>query len=323
MRPAFADMSTLFVQARRAWYDRRVVRKRLCLAIALSGLSHSACQRGEAPTPIAAPAGATTIVARVGETSLSVQDIAAEARRRHVSPREALDERIRFELLARAARSSLPGEVAPTAAQAEELNQARVERLIAEEVEPLLRRDAVPEPEIRGAYERVKKRFVHGRQVEIGVLCVFTGARMRTEARERAHQNALALREWVRAHPGSANDWEALSHEPTWTARNVTFTKVWQDQSEPFPAVVGAAAQALSSPGQTSNLVGDETGDYLVRYVSERPAEDVPFERARPTLLSEIFEPWRRQKFIKLSIEMAKDHLVEVFPENFYQLRQE
>ena len=102
---------------------------------------------------------------------------------------------------------------------------------------------------------------------------------------------------------------------PEWVERNVSFTTVWQGEDAPFPRVVGRAVAALTRPGDTTDVVGDDTGYYIARYVAERPAENVSFAQAAPGLREEMFEPWRRQRFLQLAMEMAKDHDITVDPE--------
>jgi hypothetical protein len=237
--------------------------------------------------------------------------------------RSALEDRIRFEVLARAA------EVAGVALAPEDreiLRQAQVERLVADLIEPRLAEGAIPESEVRAFYDRVHKRFVHGRLVQVAVLCIFTGARMKPEPRARAARHAEALRAYLAAHPGlSDQEFLALGSDPTWQSgpeKKVSFsaTTVWQDEEEPFPPVVGHAVSRLAHRGDTTDVVGDETGFYVARYLAERPPENVSFAAARPVLAAEMWEPWRRQKFLTLTLELAGAHAVEAFPDGFHAM---
>jgi hypothetical protein len=234
--------------------------------------------------------------------------------------RSALEERIRFEVLARAAEAA---GAAPGPEDREILRQAQVERLVADLIEPRLAEGAIPEPEVRAFYDRVHKRFVHGRLVQVAVLCIFTGARMKPEPRARAARHAEALRAHLAAHAGLSDQaFLAVGSDPTWQTgpeQKVAFsaTTVWQDEEEPFPPVVGRAVSRLAHRGDTTDVVGDETGFYVARYLAERPPENVSFAAARPILAAEMWEPWRRQKFLTLTLELAGGHAVEAFPDNF------
>jgi hypothetical protein len=128
------------------------------------------------------------------------------------------------------------------------------------------------------------------------------------------------LRAYLAGHPGLSDQaFLALGSDPTWTEKKVSFsaTTVWQDEEEPFPPVVGRAVSRLARRGDTTDVVGDETGFYVARYLAERPPENVSFAAARPILAAEMWEPWRRQKFLTLTLELAGAHAVEAFPDNF------
>jgi hypothetical protein len=271
---------------------------------------------GAAGEGLASPGQA--VVARIAGAPVLAREIALDAALRGVTVRAALEDRIRLELFALAAeQSSRP---TSTVVDRTLLQSAEVERLLAAEVEPQLRKSAIPPAEVHAMYDRGLQRFVHGRLVQVAVLCIFTGARLPAEPRARAEQNAGLLRDHVIHHPGTAADFAALSKAPLWLQRNVSFTIVWQGRSEPFPAVVGEATSRLTSPGDTTDLVGDDSGYYLARYIAERAPENVSFADARAELEGAMYEPWRRQRFLQISRQMAQAHDVEVFPQNFAQL---
>jgi hypothetical protein len=278
-------------------------------AIAGGGCS---CRRGPAPPR---PAGSSPVVAEVGGVAIHAEAVAAEMRRRGLDARQALERLVSFELLAREAGERVgPPEVEDRA----EVDAMMVQRLIEREIEPRLVAAAIPDDEVRALYERGKKRFVHGRLVEVAVLAVFTGARMAPEPRARAAATAGALAAAVAARPGrAAADLQALAGDPAWGERGVGFTVTWQSLDEPFPRVLGEAVHALAGPGQTTPLVGDETGYYIARYLSEKPPANVTFDQAAPQLRAEMHEPWRRQKFLRLTMELGAEHEVEVFPDRF------
>jgi hypothetical protein len=257
------------------------------------------------------------VVARVAGLPILAREVTRAALLDGSDVRTALEDRIRFELLARAAEAA---GVAPGPEEREILRQAQVERLVADLIEPRLAEGAIPESEVRAFYDRVHKRFVHGRLVQVAVLCIFTGARMKPEPRARAARHAEALRAFLATHPGLSDQaFLALASDPTRTEEKVSFsaTTVWQDEEEPFPPVVGHAVSRLAHRGDTTDVVGDETGFYVARYLAERPPENVSFAAARPILAAEMWEPWRRQKFLTLTLELAGGHAVEAFPDNF------
>jgi PPIC-type PPIASE domain len=256
------------------------------------------------------------VVARVDGIPITVADIAAQmAANPGLEPRRALDERIAFEVLARAAaEEELPP---PTSDERAALVAVEAQRLIEHDFEPKLARSAISDGDVRSLYERGKRRFVHGALVQIAVAHIFTGARMRPEPRARAEQNARLLQAALAARPPhTAAELEAVAREPIWVERNVGVTTVWQevDANEPFPTVVGRALASLR-PGALTTLLGDETGYYVVLCLAQAPPENRSLADVAPGLRAEMFEPWRRHRFMELTANLTTAHDIEVFPD--------
>ncbi len=55
-----------------------------------------------------------------------------------------------------------------------------------------------------------------------------------------------------------------------------------------LPAPVAEAAQSLTSPGQCSAIITDGPASYVVLLTALREASVIPFEQARPRLLTEF-----------------------------------
>ena len=289
--------------------------RRLIGVLSLSSLAPLACGKAPRALPQAQATGA--VVARVGGASITAAQVAAQlARTPGLSARQALEQRITFEALAQAAA----GDDSPlTPDDVTERKKVEVERLVEREIEPQLRPESIPDADVRALYERGKGRFVHGRLVQATVLCVFTGARMNEARRAVAEANAKALAAYLDAHPAHTTAaLEALAKEPQWADRKVSVTTVWQDQdaAEPFPPVVGHALAALHEAGDRTPLVGDETGYYIATYLAEEPPLNQSFEQVAPPLRAEMYEPWRRQRFLRLTMDLSAGHDIEVFPEN-------
>jgi hypothetical protein len=143
---------------------------------------------------------------------------------------------------------------------------------------------------------------------------------MKPEPRARAEGIARELKLAVDRLPKTVREFQALANDPVWVERKISATTVLQGEDAPFPRVVGRAVRALAAPGDTTPLVGDETGYYVARYVSEKPPQNISFADAAPGLRDQMYEPWRRQRFLQLSLQMADGHDVQVFPENFARL---
>jgi len=283
--------------------------------LALAAPLFMSCSKAGGPLPQAMPAGA--IVARVGTVPITADQVAAQlARAPGLSVRQALAQRITFEVLAQAAADH---QTAPTAQEVAERKNAEVERLVEREIEPQLRPESIPDADVRALYERGKRRFVHGRLVQATVLCLFTGARMSAERRARIEANAKLLAADLDGHPTlSPAEAEALARQPRWADRQVSVTTVWQDEQEgqPFPPVVSRALAGLHKPGDRTPLVGDETGYYIAFYLAEEAPLAQTFEQVAGTLRAEMYEPWRRQRFLRLTRDLAAGHDIEVFPDN-------
>ncbi|HEY8924055.1 MAG TPA: peptidylprolyl isomerase, partial [Polyangia bacterium] len=257
------------------------------------------------------------VVARVGDVPITAADVAAQmAASPGIGRRRALEDRIVFELLAQeAARHDLPPD---TVDQHAALVAVEAQRLVERDIEPRLTREAISDADVRALYERGRPRFVHGRLVETAVVHVFTGARMKDEPRARSEQNARLMRAALDQHPPrTLAELEAFVQQKEWIDRKVGLTKVWQDVDgdQPFPAVVARALRSLSTPGALTPLVGDETGYYVAMYLSERPAENRTFAEVAPGLRAEMYEPWRRQRFMRLATELTAGHDIEANPD--------
>jgi hypothetical protein len=252
-------------------------------------------------------------VAEVDGVPISARDLAAEMRRGGKSARAALDDLITFQLLAGAA---VPSVDADDPEVAEARDRAAVQRWLERELEPRLSRNAIPDELLRGIYEKSRSAFVHPRLVEIALLSVYTGARMKDEPRARALETARALESYLRGRPGSTpEDFKAIADEPAWRDRRVKYARLWQALDEPFAADVGRAVAALQRPGDTTALIVAESGFHLARYIAERPAENIPFERVRATLADQVAERWRRGQFLEFAQAAANLHRIEAFPE--------
>jgi hypothetical protein len=261
--------------------------------------------RGEPRVAAPAPSVAHEfgpVVARVGEDAIYAAEVKAQAERDGTSARQAVDDLIRFHLLAQRARGAVP---TPDGVQ----KSASVQRLVERELEPQLTPEAIPESELRALYQRGFSRYVHGRLVEVAVLAVFTGARMKPEPRARARATALALAEHVAARPiRTAQDFETVANDPAWRGRKVQFQQTLQADEQPFPRAVGASVAKLRAPGDTTPLIEDETGYYIARYVSEKPPRNTSFAEAAPELRTLYHPHWRQRRFAEFAASLEVKH---------------
>lgn len=274
------------------------------------GASAASCH----PASDRARAAPVEIVAEVDGVPIGRADLVAEVRRSGKSARDALADLIDFELLAGRAQRATGAD--PEVEEAR--SRAAVQRMIELELEPKLTREAIPDPVLRGVYDKARSVFVHPRLVEVALLSVYTGARMKDEPRAQARATALALESYLRGHPPPTPEaFEAVAAEPTWKEQRVKHARLFQALDEPFAADVGRVVATLKGPGDTTPLITAESGFHLARYVSERPPENVTFEQARERLRDQIAERWRQSRFLEYAQAAAGPHRIEAFPERF------
>jgi len=261
-------------------------------------------------TPAAAPElGA--VVARVGPVPIYARQILAEAKRTGQPARRALDELLVMNLLAE--RSRREGQ-RPAPSTDPEVESVLVQRLLERELEPSLRPEAVPDQVLRAIYERSKDVFVHPRLVEIGVLAVHTGTRMKSELREQRTRAAMDLADYLKAHPAhSLADFIAIAQDPTWSSRHVVYDRLFQSVDKPLSHKVGEEIVKLHSPGETTGVLSDSEGNYIARYLGERPPEDVTFEQARSGLLAGYLGRWQQEQFAVFTDKLLQAHKVAAF----------
>jgi len=247
---------------------------------------------------------------------ITAEEVAEVARKSQRPPRQILKDMIAFEVLAaEAVRQGTSLE----AGERDVLRRLEVQRYLTEVLEPQLSPSRITEKEVRALYDQGRGQYVHPRLVKVALLAVFTGARMKPEARARQEANARALASEVssRASDRSAALFASLGSDRVWIERQVSSAQVWQaaDGDYPYPLAFGAAVARLHQPGDTTPLVCDETGCYLGRYIEERAAENVPFEAVESQLRSQMAGPWQRRRFVELVGELAQRHDIRADPE--------
>ena len=182
------------------------------------------------------------------------------------------------------------------------------------ELEPSLRPEAVPDSRLRPIYERSKDRFVHPRLVNIGILAIYTGARMKTEPRLERQRTAEELAAFVKDHPpASLKAFAALAREPEWAKRKVVYDHFLQSVDRPLSRDVGQEIQKLHSAGATTGLLSDEDGFYIARYIDEQAAKNITFEQARPEILAAFYHRWQELKFSEYTTNLMKAHKVVAY----------
>lgn len=277
-------------------------------------VSIAACSAAGQPTSITwTPVESPDLgppVARVGSVTLFGQQVVAEARRQGTTLRAALDRLIEQSLLAEVARGN--GLWPPEASG--EIEDALVQRILERDVEPGLRLGAIPDAALRPLYDRVRDTFVHGRLVEVGLLAIYTGARMKDDPLRERQQAANELADYVaKKKPKTLDDFLAIGREKEWKSRHVVANRLVQSLDKPLSRRIGEEIAKLRSVGQTTPLLTDEDGFFIARYIGERPPENVTFEQVRPKLAAGYFDRWRRQRFLEVTTQWIQQHRTEAY----------
>ncbi|HEY0705768.1 MAG TPA: hypothetical protein VGG33_03175 [Polyangia bacterium] len=252
-------------------------------------------------------------VARVAGHPIYAKEVADQSRRWGVAPKQALQQLIDFHALA--TRAAIDDENAlrePTG------RRLMVERFLEEEFEPLVTRDKLPEADLRQMYTQFIHTFVHPRLVEVALLSVYTGPNMKPEPRARARETALALHKHVANLPGkpTADDFEGIAKDPTWSGRKVKYWKFFQGPDRPhgpFGKGLGTPIQKLRKSGDMTGLIDDDSGYHIGLFVSETAPKNVPFEVARGEIATGYFPHWRQKRFAEWTKSLSANHQVEVF----------
>jgi hypothetical protein len=288
----------------------RCVRARLLLLLPISLATCSSPKRvADIEWTPTSPPDLGAVVARVGEIPVYASQVLAEAKRSGLPPRTALDNLITSSLLAERARQA---DRRPAPASDPEVESTLVQRLLERELEPTLRAEAMPDSALRPLYERAKTSFVHPRLVEVGMLAIYTGARMARDLREERAQAARELAAWLKSHPpATLEEFAAIARDPAWSSRNVVYDRFLQSPEAPLARKVGEEMVKLRATGESTGLLSDDDGFYIARYVSEKPPQNVTFEQARAKLESGYLDIWRQQRFAEFTARLMQGHHIE------------
>ena len=283
-------------------------------------VSSTACGRQSEPAPgaVLAAADLGAVVARVGQVPIHASEMAAQAQKTGRPPRQALDDLIRFQLLAERARARPGAKDDPEPAT----DALLVQRLLERDLEPTLRPQDIPDEDLRRAYDQVKAHYVRPRMVEVGLLSVYTGPGMKPEPRARAQETARLLEQHLaRNPPRTIEAFAAIATTPPWSERKVRYWHFWQGPTRehgPFGGNVPGAIHRLKRPGERSAKIDDDSGYHFAWYLSEQAPKHVPFEAARQELREKYFPTWRQQRFNQVAGQLGAGHKIEVYPDRLF-----
>jgi hypothetical protein len=262
------------------------------------------------PTPDLGP-----VVARVGDNPIFASEVRAQSERSGKPLRAALEDLIRFQLLAERARErGIAAQITTSQVPASLL----VQRLIEREFEPGADPEDLPDQELKRLYDLNKMRYVHPRMVQVALLSVYPPRGLpKPEAFAKARQTAQELYDLVSKRPArTAADFSTIARDPAWSSRKVSVTTIWQgpdEHSGQLRTEDGIAISKLRRPGDTTPLLSDNGAYRIARYIDEMAPKNIPFSEAREELRRQYYPQWRPQHFKQFAARLVDQHRVEVF----------
>lgn len=251
---------------------------------------------------------AAVVLAEVGSTRITAEDLQAEARRRMETGRPIPE------------RSALLQEMVHHAAMLEKARvlgidrdpemRRRIENLllagvVERELTPQLEAVGVSEAEVEAEYERERARFTHPGQVRLAILFLETGpkasAARRAEQRRRmeeARRRVLAQsQETDRSRGGRAFGVLALEYSDDTISRHRGGDVGWIQDGRDHPRIPGpvlAAGGALSLGG-LSEILETPEGVFLVRKTDAREAAVTPLAAVQASLRQAVLTRKRKE----------------------------
>ncbi len=255
------------------------------------------------------------VVARVAGNPIFASEVRAQSERSGKPPRQALDELIRFQLLAERARERGIADHIP---ESEVPRTLLAQRLIEREFDPVSDIAHLPDAELLRLYQLNRTRYVHPRMVNVAMLSVYPRRNLpKKDALARAKETALLLYDHVSKRPvRTPEDFITIAKDETWKARHVMYAKVWQgpdESSGPMRTEEAATIARLHKPGDTTGLMEDEGAYHIARYIEEEPPSNVSFQQAREELRREYFPRWRQERWKQFCARLQDEHRVEAF----------
>ncbi|MCL4180536.1 MAG: peptidyl-prolyl cis-trans isomerase [Verrucomicrobia bacterium] len=234
-------------------------------------------------------------VARVADAPITIETVRQTIARQgyniyeEASAKQALDDAIRFELLAAEARK-LGLDRDPVIVQ--QLKQWMVEKLVAEKIDAALKATTFTDDELRAWYDANVNEFTKPTIARGAVLTVFITEGRTKEAKARADEALGRL--------GSGERFETVvrqySDDPAERiSGGATSWLAEAPASRRYPPEVVTAMLALQRPGEVGGPVPTAKAFYLVTLAEKRLAQTTPFEAAKNEVRQRLYRERRQQ----------------------------
>jgi len=294
---------------------------RVCygLQLALVGIlaASAGCRRADGPV----------VLARVGDHEITVDDLQAEAERRHAIGRSVpdknalLEEMIAYQALL--ARCRTEG-VSDDPVVEREVSNLLVRRLRERVLLPRLAQLDVSDDEIMTAYEARRREFERPARVRLAVLCLATQPGMSDAALREVRERLLEARRRVIANPPRGGRGPAamgfgklaIDFSDDQASRYRGGDIGWLEPGNfayRWPREVLEAGYA-GEKGVVSDLIEDDKGMYLVMKTDSREATALPLEQVKGRLRQELIAMKKRdaeEAFRSEALELAQVEIEE------------
>jgi hypothetical protein len=254
------------------------------------------------------------VVASVDGVPISAARVAAHARATELPPRAALDDLVKFELLAQAAaRRGLAAR--PEIAEARTRELAR--RLLQVEFEAHTRPEDIPEADLRREYDRNRRHFEHPeiRAVMTVLFQAKKGASTPAQEAKARSQAQELLERWRAEKPADAKAARAIAETYYGHLENLRIDEFNTYQGARVEKEWLAAVMALKAPGAIAGPLRTFWGWQIVYLAAVHPARHTPEAEALQTIRKELHPVWQRAAFARFLDEVAGRHQVETHPE--------
>lgn len=254
-------------------------------------------------------------MAKVNGVPVHQSDVENQARAERVSPAEALQTLVTLEALTQRALARRLG----TGKEAEQgWRQILVQAYVERQIEPQLTPDKIPDAVLKQVYERTKDGYVHSRLVRIAIVDLYAFAGRDPKKRRQAAVWAAELPQDLKPD-ATVEDLKALSQQPKWAERGLSYGVTWQSDKQPYSAVVAQAVMALHNWGERTPVVEDDAGFHLAMYYGERAPNQQSFEDVKSDLRAAIFAPWQQRRFNEITQQLAAQAGVSVTAEALFR----
>ncbi len=269
-----------------------------------------------------ASAGASPVLAKVGDTDITVADVETRLdeqspflRARYGSPekkKELLDEMVRFEVLAAEAKRR-GYDRDPSVLRAEK--EAMVSTFLAHEFDSKLSHDPVSDAAVESYYSAHADEFHRKDAVRASEIVV------------RDRERAGAIASAARASTSAGADKRAFadlalknSHDAASRARGGDVGFIERDTTQ-LPKAVVDAAFSLAAVGDVSDPIPTDGGFVILMLVERRPGFDRPLSDVKDDIRERLSRGERPRAFETFVAELAKDARVVKHEENLGQVR--